>query len=265
MDNSIKPQQRSKIYWAFADTLTLINRSFKHIWKNRDQLLAVLVQPVMFMLLFRYVFGGAIETGTSYVNFLTAGILVQMLAFGSLTTSYSVTMDVQRGIVDRFKSLPMVSSAVVTGHVVGDLFRNFLSSIVIIVVAFFVGFRPEASFTDWLSIIGIAMLFTFAMSWVAAILGLYAKTVETVQWLGFFLVFPLTFASAAFVPTNTMPRVLRIFAENQPVTHIIEAIRAYMVGTPVGNHAWLSVAWCIAIIAIAIPIAAHLFRTRGTN
>jgi ABC-2 type transport system permease protein len=220
----------------------------------------------MFMLLFRYVFGGAINTGgISYVNFLVAGILVQSAAFGATTTSLSVATDLRRGIIDRFKSLPMASSAVMIGHVVADLVRNTVSSAIMIGIAFIVGFRPEASVTDWFAMLGILLLFTFAFSWLSAIMGLLAKSVESTQWFGFILVFPLTFASAAFVPTDTMPAALRAFAENQPVTHVIEAIRALMVGTPVGNHATIAAIWCLSILVISIPVAAHLFRTRSVQ
>ncbi len=256
----------SRLYWAVSDTSVLIKRSLKHIVKNPDQLLGATIQPIMFMLLFRYVFGGAIDTGgVSYVNFLVAGILVQTAAFGAMTTSLSVATDLKRGIIDRFKSLPMISSAVMTGHVVADLARNMISSIIMILVALLVGFRPTASVIEWIGIALIVLLFTFALSWVSAIMGLLAKSVEAVQWLGFFVVFPLTFASSAFVPTDGMPLVLRVFAENQPVTHVIEAIRALMVGTPIGNHAWIAVLWCLATSAIAIPIAAYLFRRHGTR
>lgn len=256
-------QKHSKLYWALSDTWVLIQRSLKHIFKNMDQLLGLTIQPVMFMLLFGYVFGGAIDTGgVNYINFLVAGILIQMAAFGATTTSLSVATDLKRGIIDRFKSLPMASSAVMTGHVVADLVRNVLSSIILIIVGFLMGFRPVASFMDWMVMLGILLLFTLAFSWLSAIMGLLAKSVEATQWMGFFVVFPLTFASAAFVPTETMPKYLRIFAENQPVTHVIEAIRALMIGTPVGDHVWISVVWCLAIIAVAFPIAAHLFRTR---
>ncbi len=251
----------NNIYYIFSDTIVLITRSLKHIFKNLDQLLALTIQPVMFMLLFGYVFGGAINTGgVSYINFLVAGILVQMSAFGATTTSLSIAMDLRRGIIDRFKSLPMASSTVLFGHVVADLVRNFLSAIIMIIVALIMGFRPEASFTDWLLITGILLLFTFALSWLSAIMGLVAKSVEAVQWLGFFIVFPLTFASAAFVPTQSMPSLLRAFAENQPVTHVIEAIRALMIGLPTGEHVWLSVVWCAAITIVCIPVASFLFR-----
>lgn len=252
----------SKLYWGLSDSLVLIKRSLRHIFKNMDQLLGLTIQPIMFMLLFRYVFGGAIDTGgTTYVNFLVAGILIQSVAFGSLTTSLSVATDLQRGIIDRIKSLPIFGGAVLMGHVTADLVRNIIQSTVMIIVALLVGFRPEASVTEWGMIIGLILLFSFAMSWIAAIMGLLAKTVEAVQWMGFFLVFPLTFASAAFVPTDSMPWGLRLFAENQPVTHVIEALRALMVGTPIENHGILAVIWCVAIIAIAVPYAAHLFRT----
>ncbi len=257
-------QQHSKLYWAFNDSLVLIKRSLSHIVKNMDQLLGVAFQPIMFMLLFRYVFGGAIDTGgTTYVNFLVAGILVQTAAFGALTTAIGVTTDLQRGIVDRIKSLPIISSALLIGHVTADLLRNILSSLVMIGVGLLVGFRPDASIREWLMITGIILLFTFAFSWLSAILGLLAKSIEAVQWLGFVLIFPLTFASAAFAPTSTMPTVLRVFAENQPVTHVIEAIRALMIGTPVGNHITMSIIWCLGIIIVSIPTATILYRRHG--
>lgn len=258
--------KHSRFYWALSDASVLIERSLKHIFKNMDQLLSLAIQPTMFMLLFRYVFGGAINTGgTSYVNFLVAGILVQTAAFGSLTTSLSVATDLKRGIIDRFKSLPMTSSAVLVGHVVADLVRNTISSAIMILVALLIGFRPTANFTEWLMIIGILLLFTFAISWIAAIMGLLARSIEAVQWLGFVAVFPLTFASAAFAPTDSMPLVLRVFAENQPVTHVIEALRALMVGTPIDNHITLAVAWCVGIIVVAIPVAAYIFRNRTSQ
>lgn len=261
LPQTIRPEQHSKLYWALSDSLVLIKRSLSHIIKNMDQLLGVAFQPIMFLLLFRYVFGGAIHTGPiSYVNFLMAGILVQMAAFGALTTSYSVALDLQRGIVDRIKSLPVLSGGLLMGHIIADLARNVLSSIIMISVGYAVGFRANASLADWLAIAGIVLLFTFALSWVSAILGLLAKTVEAVQWMGFIVVFPLTFASAAFAPTETMAKGIRVFAQNQPITHVIEAVRAYMLGTPVGNHAWLAVAWCLGTLVIAIPLATILFR-----
>lgn len=259
-------KQHSKLYWTISDLSILVGRSLKHIFKNIDQLLGVAIQPIMFLLLFRYVFGGAINTGgVSYVNFLVAGILVQMAAFGASTTSFSVAMDLQRGIIDRFKSLPIASWGVLMGHVVADLVRNMISSAIMIGAGLLVGFRPNASVIDWLLIIGIILIFTFTISWLSAILGMLAKTIEAVQWMSFLIIFPMTFASAAFAPTETMAKGLRIFAENQPVTHVIEAIRALMIGTPIGNHGWLAVIWCVSITIVAIPVAAYLFRHHASK
>lgn len=258
MNNMTK---HSKIYWAVNDSLILIKRSLSHIVKNMDQLLGVAFQPIMFMLLFRYVFGGAINTGgTSYVNFLVAGILVQTAAFGAMTTAVGVATDLSRGIVDRIKSLPIIGAGLLIGHVTADLFRNIMSSVIMILVGLLVGFRPTADLGDWLAIAGIILLFTLAFSWLSAIMGLLAKSIEAVQWIGFVIIFPLTFASAAFAPTSTMPYGLRLFAENQPVTHVIEAVRALMIGTPVGNHLTLAIIWCAALIIVSIPVATILFR-----
>lgn len=263
---SVKPQQRPGAAWVISDALVLIKRSMLHIIKNMDQLLSVALMPIMFLLLFRYVFGGAIETGgTTYVNFLIAGILVQTAAFGSTYTAIGVTTDLQRGIIDRFRSLPMFSAAVLVGHTVSDLVRNTISSIVMILVGLLVGFRPEANVWEWIVVFGILMLFTFAISWLSAILGLFAKTIEAVQWMTFVIVFPLTFASSAFVPTEGMPTVLRVFAENQPVTQVINAIRALLVGTPIGDYGWLSVVWCTGILLFSIPVAAIVFRRRSAK
>ena len=258
---SVTQEKRSKAYSNLSDSLVLIGRSMRHITRSMDQLLSVIFQPIMFMLLFRYVFGGAIDTpGSSYVNFLVPGILIQTAAFGATTTALGICNDLQRGIIDRFRSLPMLSSAVLTGHVVADLVRNVASSLVMILVALAVGFRPNASVVEWAGIFGILLLFTFAISWLSAILGLLAKSVEGVQWFSFVAIFPLTFASSAFVPTDGMVTVLRVFAENQPVTHVIEAIRALAIGTPIGNHGWLAVTWCVGILIISIPTASFLFK-----
>lgn len=263
----IVPMKRSRLFFAFFDTGILIQRSLRHIIKNPDQLLSIIISPIMFMLLFRYVFGGAIDTGdTSYVNYLVAGILIQSAAFGAQTTSISVANDLKQGIIERLKTLPIVSSAVLTGHVVADLVRNILSSAVMIVIGLLVGFRPTATVTEWVYIAGLLLLFTLAFSWLSAIVGLVAKSVEAVQWIGFVAVFPLTFASSAFVPTAGMAKYLRLFAENQPVTHVIEAMRSLMVGTPMGNHGILSIIWCVGITAVSIPVASYLYRThRGAR
>ena len=259
MENRIQTDSILTDYWI------LIIRSLKHIFKNIDQLLSLVLQPIMFLLLFRYVFGGAIDTGgTSYVNYLVAGILIQMAAFGATTTSINVATDLKRGIIDRFKSLPIASSAVLVGHVIADVVRNIISSIVMILVALLVGFRPTASIMEWIYALGMLILFTLAFSWLSAVIGLMAKSVEAVQWMSFMFVFPLTFASSAFVPTEGMPKYLKIFAENQPVTHVIESMRGYMVGTPIGDHASWAFIWFMTIIIISLPLSGYLFRKRSS-
>lgn len=265
----LKFTQHSKIAQAGLDSLLMIQRSSRHIVRNMDQLLGTFFQPIMFLVLFAAVFGGAIglalPDGVSYLNFLMAGIIVQSVAFGSTTTAIAVSNDLARGIVDRFRSLPMNNLAVLNGHVISDIFRNGLSTIVMILTGLVIGFRSSASLLDWLAIAGILLLFTLAFSWLAAIMGVLAKSVEAVQWMTFIIVFPLTFASSAFVPTEGMNSVLRAFAENQPITHIIEATRALMLGTPIGNHGWLAAIWCLGILAVAIPTAAWLFKRRGAQ
>jgi ABC-2 type transport system permease protein len=171
----------------------------------------------------------------------------------------------QKGIVDRFRSLPMSNLAVLNGHVISDLFRNSISSIVMILAGLVIGFRAHASFTQWLLIAGIVLLFTLAFSWLSAIMGLLAKSVEGVQWLGFVLVFPLTFASTAFVPAEGMNSVLKMFAVNQPITHVVEAIRALILGRPTGDHVWLAVVWCLGILVVSVPIAAWLFKRKTSQ
>lgn len=262
-------QKRPKLVLALTDSLIMIKRSSTHIVRNRDQLLGTFFQPIMFLVLFAAVFGGAIgqalPPGVSYLNFLMAGIIVQTLAFGSTTTAIAVCNDMQKGIVDRFRSLPMSNMAVLAGHTVSDLFRNGISTIVMVLVGLLLGFRSGASVTDWLMITGIILLFTLAFSWLSAIVGVIAKSVEGVQWLTFVIVFPLTFASSTFVPTEGMNPVLKPFAENQPITQVVEAVRALMLGAPIGNHGWLAVAWCLGILAVSVPLASWLFRRKTSN
>lgn len=250
--------------WAFKDSVVLARRSILHILRSFDQVMSLIMFPIMFMLLNRYVLGGAIDTGkVSYANYLFAGILVQTLAFGANYTTINLAVDMKEGIIDRFRSLPMHNAAVVVGHIISDLFRNIISGLIIVLVGFVIGFRPNASAGEWLLVALLAILFTLAISWLSAILGLLVKSLEAAQWMGFIIIFPLTFISSAFVPTNTMPSVLRIFAENQPLTHVIDTMRAWLVGTSLDNSGWLSFVWCIAIIIVSVPVTAWLFRRRS--
>ena len=260
--------KQPKFMLAITDSLLMIKRSSTHIIRNTDQLMGTFFQPIMFLVLFTAVFnavGLSLPKGFDYLAFLMAGIIVQTVAFGSTTTSIAVANDLQRGIVDRFKSLPMSNIAVLNGHVVSDVFRNAISTTVMLVAGLLFGFRPNASFTEWLLIAGIIVLFTLAFSWLSAIMGILAKSVEGVQWMSFLFVFPLTFASGAFAPTNTLAGWIRPFAENQPITHVIEAVRGLMIGTPIGNHAWLAVIWCIGTLVVAMPVATWLFRRKTTR
>lgn len=261
--------KRPKWLLNLNDGLIMIARSSRHIVRNTDQLAGTFFQPIMFLVLFATVFGGAISQalpeGTTYLQFLMAGIIIQTVAFGSTTTAIAVCNDLQKGIMDRFRSLPMSNLAVLTGHVISDLFRNGLSTAVMLITGLVIGFRSSASALDWLAIVGIIALFTLTFSWVAAIMGVLAKSVEGVQWLSFILVFPLTFASTAFVPEEGMNRGLRLFAANQPITHVIEAIRALILGTPIGNHGWLAVIWCVGILIVAVPLASILFKRSSTK
>ncbi len=262
-------EKKPKLVLYVIDSLIMIKRSSTHIIRNTDQLLGAFFQPIMFLVLFAAVFGGAVKgslpEGVSYLNFLMAGIIVQTVAFGSTTTAVAVCNDLQKGIVDRFRSLPMANLAVLNGHVISDLFRNTISTTVMLLTGLVIGFRSHASITHWLAIIGILMLFTFAFSWLAAIVGVIAKSVEAVQWLTFVFIFPLTFASSAFVPAESMPSVLKAFAENQPITQVVDAVRALMLNTPVHNYAWLSVVWSIGILVVSIPLASILFRRKAAN
>jgi ABC-2 type transport system permease protein len=262
--NNVQTEKHSKVFWALSDSCVLAKRSIKHITRNLDQLFSVALFPIMFFLLFRYVFGGAIDTGDlSYANYLVAGILVQMLAFGANYTTLNLAIDLQRGIVDRFRSLPMARSALLVGHVGADLFRNTISGLIVLGVSFLLGFQPAAGPVEWLLVLALAILFSLAISWLSAIMGLLVKSMEAAQWTGFIIIFPLTFVSSAFVPTNTMPEALRFFAENQPLTHVIEAIRGWLVGSPIGDSGWLGFAWCVGIIIVSIPVATWLFRRQA--
>ena len=264
--SNIEPEKHSGIYWMFSDSWIMTKRSVKHIITNIDQLMSAAIMPIMFLLLFRYVFGGAINTGeTTYVNYLIAGIVVQIATFGASTTAVNVAVDLQRGIVDRFRSMPVFSSGLLIGHVVADLVRNSISTVIVIGFSFLIGFRPDASPIEWLLVIGILLLFTFAASWICAIAGILAKSIEAANWMTFMFIFPMTFASSAFVPTDTMPVVLRVFAENQPFTIVINAMRAWLVGTPIGNDGWLALFWCLGIIAVAVPISTWLFHHKSTR
>ncbi len=269
MSVELEFEKKSKVLLALSDSWQMIKRSSLHILRNTDQLLGAFFQPIMFLILFASVFGGSLEyalpPGISYINYLMPGIIVQTVAFGSTTTAVSIANDMQKGIIDRFRSLPMSNLAVLTGHVVSDIMRNAISTTVMVVTGLIIGFSAEANFNQWLQIIGVLVLFTLAFSWLSAIAGVVAKSVEAVQWLTFIFIFPLTFASSAFTPTDGMSKYLRIFAENQPITQVVNAVRALMLGQPVGDYLWKSIAWCLLTLVIAIPLAAYFFKKKNST
>jgi ABC transporter DrrB family efflux protein len=253
--------RRSRLYWAVADGLVLAKRNLVQIPRIPEFLVFATIQPVMFVLLFRYVFGGAIDVGgESYVNFLMAGIFVQTVAFGSVSTGIGLAEDLQRGLVDRFRSLPMARSAVLTGRTIADLVRNLFVVLVMLVVGLLIGFRPEAGLAGWAGAIGLLLLLSFAFSWVGATIALMMRSVEAVQSAGFIWLFPLTFASSAFVQTDGMPGWLQAFANNQPITQVVDAVRGFLLGQPVGSHGWQALAWCLGILLVFVPLSVSLYR-----
>ena len=260
--NDAMPPRQSRLYWALADGLVLAKRNLVQIPRVPELLVFATIQPVMFVLLFRYVFGGAIDVGggTSYVDYLMAGIFVQTVAFGSMTTGVGLAEDLQKGLVDRFRSLPMSRSAVLTGRTIADLARNAFVVVVMLAVGLLVGFRPEAGPLGWAAGIGLLLLLSFAFSWIGATIGLLVRSVEAVQQAGFIWLFPLTFASSAFVQTDGMPGPLRAFANNQPITQVVDAVRGFLLNEPVGSHGWWALAWCVGILLVFVPLSVSLYR-----
>lgn len=246
----------------FSDMSVMLGRSLRHILRSMDTIITVTIMPIAFMLLFVYVFGGAIQTGTdNYVNYLLPGILLIAIASGISYTAYRLFIDVQRGIFERFHSMPISRSTLLWGHVLTSLVSNAISMVVIILVALVMGFRSPAGILSWLGVAGILALFTLALTWVAAIAGLSAKSVDGASAFSYPIIF-LPFISSAFVPTESMPSVVRAFAENQPVTSIVEAIRALLLDQPVGNEIWVALAWCVGVLLVAYILAMRVYNKR---
>jgi ABC-2 type transport system permease protein len=246
----------------FSDMGVMLGRSMRHIFRSMDTIITVTITPIAMMLLFVYVLGGAIQTGTdNYVNYLLPGILLIAIASGISYTAYRLFLDVQGGIFERFHSMPIARSTVLWGHVLTSLVSNAISVVVIILVALIMGFRSPAGVLSWLAVAGILALFTLALTWIAAIAGLSAKSVDGAGAFSYPLIF-LPFISSAFVPTASMPAVVRAFAENQPVTSIVEAIRALLSNQPVGNHIWVALAWCVGIMLVAYIFAMRAYKKR---
>ena len=244
-------------------TLTLFGRLIKHFLRSGDTIVTAVIQPVALMMLFVFVFGGAIKVslgeGVNYVNYQLPGILLMTVGYGISYTALRIFNDKHNGITARFNTMPIPRSSILWGHVLASLVSTVVTIVIIFIFALIIGFRPKATITEWLLIFGILILFTIALTWVAVIPGLKAKTVEGASALAFPVIF-LPLFSPAFTPTELMPTPLRIFADNQPVTAIVESLRALINSDPVGNDIWIALAWCVGIMLVAWFFAMRAYR-----
>jgi ABC-2 type transport system permease protein len=246
----------------FGDTAVLTGRSLRHILRSPDTIITTTIVPIAMMLLFVYVFGGAINSGSdSYVNYLLPGILLITIASGISYTAYRLFQDMQGGIFERFQSLPIARSSALWAHVLTSLVANLISVLVVVLTALLMGFRSPAGALAWLAVAGILILFTLALTWLAVIPGLTAKTVDGAGAFSYPLIF-LPFISSAFVLTNTMPGPVRAFAENQPVTSIVDAIRDLFTQQPVDTDLWIALAWCLGILIAAYALAMTIYHRK---
>ena len=240
----------------------MIARAFRLSLRNVDGMMTALVLPVLLMLMFVYLFGGAISTGTRYVDYVVPGVLLVCVGFGAGTTAISVAHDLGGGIIDRFRSMDVRGEALINGHVIASVARNLLSAAVVVVVAFAIGFRPHADVAGWLGAAGILALYVLALSWLAAAIGIVARSPEAAQGIAFLVSF-LPYVSSAFVPIHTMPVALQTVANNQPATAVIDSMRALLNGGHVGADAWHAIVWSVGIIAVSVALSGVLFRRRA--
>ncbi len=244
-----------------SDTLVIAERNLVRLPRAPELLVAFTVQPIMFVLLFRYVFGGAIRTpGFSYADFLIPGIIVQNIAFGGFVTALGLNEDLHKGLIDRFRSLPMARPAVLAGRTLADVATNGLSATILIITGLIIGFSFHTSVLQAIGGFCLLLMFGYAFSWVFAFLGMLVSTPEAANSVGFIAVFPLTFISSAFVPVQSMPAVLRAFAEVNPFTITVDAMRSLWLGAPAANNVWGAAVWALAIIAVFAPLAVARYR-----
>jgi ABC-2 type transport system permease protein len=245
-----------------TDTAVLTGRSLKHVTRSVDTVITTAVTPIAIMLMFVYVFGGSIDTGpVGYVDYMLPGILLITIASGVAYTAVRLFMDLSSGIFERFQSMPVARPSVLWAHVLTSLFANLAALLVVLAVALLIGFRSGAGILAWLAVAGLLLLFTLALTWLAVIPGLTAQSVDGAGGFAYPLIF-LPFISSAFAPTDAMPTPVRVFAENQPVTAIVDAIRALLTGQPAGSGIWVAIGWCAAVLAIAYFFAGLAFRRR---
>lgn len=244
------------------NTLTMVHRSLRRDMRSIDALIMAIVLPVMILVLFTIVFGGAIDTGIDYINYVVPGIFLLCVGFGTAGTAVSVCSDSMTGLMDRFRSLPIGSASVLTGHVVSGVVRNTLTMVVVILLAIVLGFRPNADPVEWLATFGILWLLMLAFTWAAVVFGLLVKSVEAAGSFSFTTLL-LPYLSSAFVPIDTLPKWIQGFAEHQPMTHIIETLRGLLLGNPIGNHGWWAIAWCLGIALVMYSVARVLFNIQS--
>ncbi len=250
--------------YFFSDAAVLTGRSLRHIARSADTIITTTIMPIGFMLLFVYVFGGAIRSGSSsYVTYLLPGILLITVASGISYTAFRLFLDMKSGIFERFQSMPISRSSVLWAHVMTSLVANLISVAVVVIVALVMGFRSGAGPLAWLAVAGIVVVFTLALTWLAVIPGLTAKSVDGASAFAYPLIF-LPFISSAFVPTNTMPGPVRWFAEHQPATAIVNSIRELFAGQAVGSDIWFALAWCVAILVATYVFAMAVYRRKIT-
>lgn len=250
------------MFETFADTWTITKRNLLRYVRLPRLLVFSSIQPIMFLVLFNYVFGNAITAtpGGKYINFLLPGLLAQVVMFGAINTGIGLAEDMSRGIVDRFRSLPMSRAAVMAGRTLSDTIRNLVVVIIMLTFGSILGFRFHNGFLGAIGMIAVLLIYGFAFSWIAAFIGMAAGDTETAQLAGFLLIFPLTFASAVFVPTKTMPGWLQAFANNQPVTHVVNAARELAIGIPGNGAIWKLLLWVAGILIVFIPLAVNRYK-----
>jgi ABC-2 type transport system permease protein/oleandomycin transport system permease protein len=246
---------------AIHDALLLAERNLRRLPRNPDLLVGVTFQPIMFVVLFTYVFGGAIVTpGYDYIDFFLPGIVIQMIAFTGYATSLGISDDLRKGLIDRFRSLPIARSAVIAGRTFSDIAMNVIALATMLAVGFIVGFSFNASAAEIVAGLVLVLLFGYAMSWVYAFIGLISSTPESASALITIIIFPLTFVSSVYVPTQSMPTVLRAIANANPITTIVDALRALWLGAHAGTDIWVGLIWCVAIIAVFSVLATDRYR-----
>lgn len=253
--------ETTSLGWAVSDSVTMMDRSLKHTRRNIESLFVAFLLPVLMLLIFTYLFGGAIQTGTQYVTYVVPGVIILSAGYGASMTAMSVVDDLTNGIIERFRSMAIASSTMLTGHVVASSVRNLIATALVIGVAFIMGFRPQAGPLEWLAAAGLVLLYVVALSWLAVAMGMLASTPEGASSFTFFMLFA-PYVSSAFVPIETMPSVLHPIAENQPVTPLIESVRGLLTDTPIGGSGWIAGAWCVGILVVSYVSARMLFSRR---